>query len=255
MSSNSKQPRRQRALLTQFSSNHLHLRNPWVVMFFGFSYPGFGNLLLHRYAKAFILIIWELFINQYSKINLAIMYSLQGHFEQAKNVIDERWFMLYIAIYMYAIWDSYRSAIDLNKITLLAEVEQSTISPLKMGQWDINYLDKRIPILSLAWSALFPGLGHMYLHKVIMGVFMFIYTVLIMYFSHIPESIHYTLIGQFAKAKDIVNMQWLMYLPSIYCFILYDAYVSCVEQNKLFERMQSEYLRNAHQPAEFIMPI
>ncbi|REE88979.1 hypothetical protein A8990_10775 [Paenibacillus taihuensis] len=235
--------RRSRAYLSQFSTNQLHLRHPWVVTFFAFSYPGFGNLILHRYAKAFILIIWEIFINNEAKVNLAIMYTLQGHFETAKAVINERWFILYVGIYMYAIWDSYRSTLDINKQYLLADREDAPLDPIRMGPWDTNYLDKRVPWVALAWSMLVPGLGHMYVHKVISGVFIFGYTIAIMYYSHLPQSIHFTLVGDFVQAKQIINMQWCLYLPSIYTFIFYDAYVSAVEQNKLFEKEQSQFLR------------
>ncbi|WJQ01757.1 hypothetical protein QT234_08215 [Geobacillus stearothermophilus] len=55
--------RRRRAHLSQFTTTHLHLRHPLIVAFFSFSFPGFGNFMQHRYATAFILIVWELFIN------------------------------------------------------------------------------------------------------------------------------------------------------------------------------------------------
>lgn len=239
--------RRTRALLSQFSTNQLHLRNPWVVTFFAFSYPGFGNLILHRYAKALILILWEVFINHQAKINLAIMYTMQGHFQSAKDVIDERWFILYVGIYMFAIWDAYRSTVDINKQYMLADREDAPMATLKMGVWDMNYLDKKLPWVALAWSALVPGLGYLYIHKVISGLFMFGYTTAIVYFSHLPQAIHLMMIGHFDQSKSVINMQWLLYLPSIYTFIFYDSYISTVEQNKLFEKEQSKYLRINYQ--------
>lgn len=239
--------RRTRALLSQFSTNQLHLRNPWVVAFFAFSYPGFGNLILHRYAKALILILWEVFINHQAKVNLAIMYTMQGHFQSAKDVIDERWFILYVGIYMFAIWDAYRSTVDINKQYLLADREDAPMITLKMGVWDMNYLDKKVPWVAFAWSALVPGLGYLYIHKVISGLFMFGYTTAIVYFSHLPQAIHLMMIGHFEQSKSMINMQWLLYLPSIYTFIFYDSYISTVEQNKLFEKEQSKYLRMYYQ--------
>jgi hypothetical protein len=247
--------RRTRAYSSSFTTNQIHLRNPWVVAFFAFAYPGFGNLLLHRYAKAFILILWEVFINHQAKVNLGIMYSFQGHFDQAKAILDERWFILYVGIYMYAIWDSYRSTVDINKLYLLADREDAPLIPIKMSAWDMNYLDKRKPWVALAWSALIPGLGYLYLHKVISGLFIFAYTIAIVYFSHLPQALHFTLIGDFPEAKAILDMQWLLYLPSIYCFTAYDSYVSAVEQNKPFEKEQSKFLRQQYQNPNFKMPI
>ncbi len=50
-------------------------------------------------------------------------------------------------------------------------------------------------------------------------------------------------------------MQWTLYLSSIYSLIFYDAYVSCVENNKLFDKEQSKYLRQNYQNPNFEMPI
>lgn len=69
-----------------------------------------------------------------------------------------------------------------------------------------------------------------------------------------PLAIHYTLAGDFDQAKNIVDMQWLLYLPSIYTFVFYDAYVTAVEQNKLFEKEQSKFLRQNYQHESFDIP-
>ncbi|TYP73999.1 hypothetical protein [Paenibacillus methanolicus] len=246
--------RRPRAHLSPFTTNQLHLRNPWVVAFFAFSYPGFGNLLLQRYTKAFILILWEIFINNKARVNTGIMYSLQGKFELAKQSLDQNWLIAYLGIYVYAIWDAYRSTVDINKLYLLADREDAPMIATRIGPWDMNYLDKRKPWVALAWSAIMPGLGHLYVHKVISGLFFFGYTTAVIYFSHLLPAIHLSLTGHTEEATRMIDMQWLMYLPSIYCFIFYDAYVSSVEQNKLFEKEQSYYLRNHFQSAAFKMP-
>lgn len=247
--------RRQRAFLSQLTTGQIHLKNPWVVAFFSFSYPGFGHLMNHRYAAAFILILWESFINQMANVNLGILYSLLGNFDKAKEVLDERWLMLYVSIYMFGIWDSYRTTVDLNKQYILADREDAPMLPLNMGAWDINYLDKRKPWVALVWSALFPGLGHLYLHHVISGFFIFLYTVGICYFGHILHAIHLSMLGNFAQAKEVLDMQWTLYFPSIYLFVVYDSYVSAVEHNKLFGKEMSLYLRNKYQNKNFKPPI
>lgn len=245
----------QRAYLSQFSTTQLHLRNPWVVAFFSFSYPGFGHLLLHRYAAGLVLILWELFINQQANVNLGILYSLLGDFETAKEVMDKRWLILYVGIYMFGIWDSYRTAVDHNKMYVLADREDAPVRKVKMGSWAINCLDKRKPWVALAWSVMVPGLGHLYVHKIITGYFIFTYTIAIMYFSHLPQAIHLTMMGEFAQSSETLNMQWLIYLPSIYLFIQYDAYISAVEYNKLFEKELSKHLRQNYQNPHFKMPL
>ncbi|MFD2444275.1 hypothetical protein ACFSO7_09880 [Bacillus sp. CGMCC 1.16607] len=247
--------RRCRAYMSTFSTSQLHLRNPYVVAFFSFSYPGFGHLMQHRFLPAFVLIIWELFINNMANVNLGIFYSLIGEFDTAKEVLKERWLILYVGIYMLGIWDSYRSTVDMNKQYILADREDAPILPIKIGAWGINYLDKRHPWVAVAWSALVPGLGHLYLHKVITGFFIFGYTIAILYFGHIPLGIKHTMLGEFEMAKDVMDKQWLLYLPSIYLFILYDAYSSSVEYNKLFEKEMSKYLRLNYQNTDYKFPV
>nr|WP_263324214.1 hypothetical protein [Neobacillus sp. Marseille-Q6967] len=246
--------RRQRAHLSQFNTSVLYYKNPWVVAFFSFSYPGFGHLILHRFVAAFILILWEMFINNLAKVNLGILYSLTGDFAKAKEVLDERWLILYLAIYIFGIWDSYRTTIDLNNQFILAERENSPILPFTMGAWDCNFLDKRNPWVAVIWSALFPGIGHLYLHKVIVGFFIFGYTVAIMYYGHVPQGIHLSMMGDFTMAKEVMNMQWVIYLPSIFFFILYDAYISAIDYNILFEKEMANYLREKYQPRTFKFP-
>lgn len=247
--------RRQRAFISQFNTTQIHLKNPYVVAFFSFSFPGFGSLILDRYLIAFILIGWEIFINTQANINIGIMYSLLGEFDKAKDVLDERWLMLYVAMYMFGIWDSYRSTVDLNKQYLLADREGAPLRPMKMASWDINYLDKRVPWVALVWSVLAPGLGHLYVHKVITGFFTFGFTIAIMYFAHLPQVINLTMTGDFISALNVINMQWTLYLPSIYAFIFYDAYVSAIEYNKLFEKELSKYLRKKYQSPKFDLPV
>ncbi|HEX7055953.1 MAG TPA: hypothetical protein VF260_01985 [Bacilli bacterium] len=247
--------RRKRAYISALGITQLHLRNPWIIAFFSFSFPGFGYLVLNRYLKAFLLIGWELFINSLAHINMGIMYTLLGKFDKAKEVLDQRYLILYSAIYIYSIWDSYRNAVDANKQYVLADREDAPIPLIKYSDWDVNFLDKRSPLNALCWSILMPGLGHLYIHKVITGIFIFIFTIFIMYHSHVPLAIHHTMIGDFAQAKEILNMQWAIYLPSVFSFIYYDAYASAVEYNKLFEKEQAKFLRTHYQNPNFKMPL
>lgn len=82
--------------------------------FWSTAFPGFGHLLLGKYYRGFLLVSWEFFINQFSKVNLAMVHSFNGHFELAKEVLNPRLLLLYIPVYLFRIWDSYRSSVDLN---------------------------------------------------------------------------------------------------------------------------------------------
>ncbi|MDB5085691.1 MAG: putative rane protein [Bacilli bacterium] len=244
-------PRHYRAKMSTFTVTQIHLSNPWVNTFWAFAFPGFGNLILGMYAKGLLLFGWEIFINTKAKVNLAILYSLLGQFETAKTVLDSSWILLYVGIYVYSMWTSYRTTVELNKLSLLAEREDAPVTPVLMNTWDINFLDKRKPWLSVVWSFLMPGLGHLYVHKFITGAFIMVYTIILVYFSHILQAIHYTMIGDYVNSKTVLDMQWTLYIPSIYAFIAYDAYVAAVEGNKLFAKEQSRFLRENYQSAQF----
>lgn len=207
-----------------------------------------------RLLKGLILVSWELVVNTNAKVNLSIMYSLQGKFDLAKQVINTRWLLLYIALYVYAMWDGYRGTVELNKHYILADREDAPMPPVTIKPWDINVLNKRNPWLAAVLSVLTPGLGHLYVHKVITGFFFVVWTIIAIYMSHGLQSVYRTFTGDFSEAKSIVDMQWLMYLPSIYGFVIHDAYVSAVEYNKLLEKVQSRFLRDRYRP-EFKMPL
>ena len=118
-----------RAYLSEFSTNQIHLKNPYIVAFWSMVYPGLGNLLQDRKLKGIILIVWGLIINNGAKINLAVFYSFTGRFNLARQVVDTRWLLLYIAVYAYSVWDAYRGTVDTNKLNLLAEREDAPIKP------------------------------------------------------------------------------------------------------------------------------
>ena len=142
-------------LLLPINTNYIHLRNPWVTAWWSAAFPGFGHIHLGVYLKGFILFFWEIIINVNAKINLAMVYSFTGQFDMAKDVINIRFVMMYIPVYLYCIWDSYRQTIDLNKHYLLAESEKAPIVPFKMNGFALNSLDKRNPWVALVWSLLF----------------------------------------------------------------------------------------------------
>lgn len=76
----------------------------------------------------------------------------------------------------------------------------------------------------------------------------------IIYLSHLLPAIGYTALGQYAQAKAVLDWQWLLNMPSFYCFAIYDAYVKAVEINKTFDQEQAQFLRNNYQCTLFQMP-
>lgn len=251
INSDNTQVRRHRAYVSTTGLIQLHLRNPLVVAFWAAMFPGLGHMLLSKYIRGFMLFIWEVLINLESHINLAILYSFTGRFEMAKSVINKEWILLYLPTYMFAIWDSYRSTVALNNLYRLSEREDAPIPVMNIGSLGVNYLDKRVPWIAAAWTALMPGAGQLYLQRLVGAFFILIWWIATVYFSKLLPCIHYTLLGDFTAAKAVVNPHWFLNVPSIYMFAIYDAYMNAVEFNNLYDWEQSKFLRLQYQKKSF----
>lgn len=78
-----KKPRYNKGVVTPYKYNIVEIRNPTVMMWWSAAMPGFGNLMLCKYLKGFILIIWEFAVNVNANINTAIVYTFIGRFDEA----------------------------------------------------------------------------------------------------------------------------------------------------------------------------
>ncbi len=239
--------RRPKGYISTSNVNVLHLKNPWVTAWWSAAFPGYGYIITGSYVKGFLLAIWEFAINYQAHINTAIYYSLLGRFGQAKEVIDINWFLLYITVYIYAIWSSYHLTVDLNKLSILADREDSMIIPVKIGSMEICFLDKRVPWVAACISIFTPGIGHLYTHRIPTSIFLKLNYIVIVYYSHLLPAVHYTAIGAFSQAAAVLDPQWFLILPSIIGFAVYDAYVNTVEYNRLFEMEQARFLSDNYQ--------
>ncbi len=246
--------RRSRALVSILGTTQLHLRSPIVVAFWSAIFPGMGHMLLSKYIRGFILFTWEVVVNLLSHLNLAIFYSFTFRFEMAKQALDKRWLLLYIPMYLFAIWDSHRTATDMNNHFLLAVREDAEIKPFILHPLGMNYLDKGSPWVAFVWSMLSPGVGQLIIHRIIVAFFLIGWWIVVVINSNVLPAIHLTLQGSFEQAKQIVSPQWLLNIPSLYFYGIYDAYANTVESNKLFEWEQSKFLQRDYQSESFPMP-
>ncbi len=253
----SKQPvsiRKQRrpvGTISTININFIHLRNPWVTAVWSALLPGSGHIIMGSYIKGFLLIIWELIINTESHINMAIFYSFLGKFDLAREVMDIRWTLLYLAVWVFSIWNSYTLTIDINKLAILGTREDSTVPPTDIGSLDIAFLDKRQPWVAVGFSVLSPGLGHLYTHRIPTSFFVLTLIISLVYLSHLLEAVQYTFTGAFSQAAAVLDPHWLLFIPSLYGFAIYDAYVNTVEYNKLFEQEQARFIRDNYQQPNF----
>ncbi|URZ03191.1 hypothetical protein [Clostridium felsineum] len=247
--------RRSIAFIGLLGTTQLHLRNPYIIACWSVAFPGMGHLLLSKYWRGFLLFLWEVLVNYKAHVNMLILYSFLGDFEKAKHVVDIQWLSFYIPVYLFAVWDSYRTTIDLNHAYILSAREDAEIKPFIIGAMEINYLDKRKPWVATIWSLLIPGGGQLYIHRLINAFFIVVWWIIICLNAKFLSSMHYTLLGDFQKAKSLVDMQWLLNIPSLYFFAMYDAYVNTVENNKLFDWEQSKFLNKEYQNSNFIIPL
>ncbi|UYZ23888.1 hypothetical protein [Mesobacillus jeotgali] len=243
--------RRYTAHVSTLGTTQIHLRNPYIIAWWSAAFPGFGHLLLSKYLRGFVLFIWEVVVNIKANVNLAMIYSFQGEIDMAKDILDTRWLLIYIPVYIFGIWDSYRTTVDLNKIYLMAEREEHRFNSFSIGALEINYLDKRNPVMAIIWSLFVPGLGQLYIHRIVTAFFVIIWCVVFFYYSRALEGISLLFLGEIAKATSVVNPEWLLFFPSLYGFAVFDAYINTVENNKLYEKEQRAYFQEKYQSPLF----
>ena len=243
--------RRYIAYVSLLGTTQLHLRSPAIIAWWSAAYPGFGHLLLSKYLRGFVLFIWEVIVNVNANINLGIIYSFQGNIDMVIEVLDTRWVLVYLPVYFFGIWDSHRTTVDMNKVYLLAEREEHRFNIFSIGAMEINYLDKRNPLMAAFWSAVVPGLGQLYIHRIITAFFVIFWAILFYYLSNSLEAVTFLILGEVEQATSVLNQKYLLMLPSIYGFSIYDAYVNTIENNKLFEREQRKFLKDNYQHPQF----
>lgn len=98
--SQQQQPRRPKGVMNSLATNYVHLRNPYTIAWWSAAFPGFGHISMGNYVSGFLLFFWEMAANTKAKVNLAIMYSFTGRFDMAKEVVDNRWLLLYAPVFI-----------------------------------------------------------------------------------------------------------------------------------------------------------
>jgi len=253
--SDSYTPRRKRLDLSRFDTMQMHVRHPLIAVWWAMSFAGFGQMMVGSYVKGYVLVLLEIIINVQAKLNLAIIYSFTGQFELAKAIVDTRWLLGYVLVYVYGIWDSYNLTVNTNKLAVLASREKAPIDVFKMIPFSINYLDKRVPWVSIFWSFVLPGLGHMYVLRMATGYFLIGFWFVCAYYSRIFQVVQLTLVGDFSQAIAVTDPQWLLFMPSIYGYAAHEAYSSTVELNKIFDTELDEYVEKRYQTFALELPI
>jgi hypothetical protein len=84
--------------------------NKLEAVLWNIAFPGFSQLLIGQYVKGILFITLEFIMNANSHFNGAIMYSFLGEIDKAEAIVNYQWLMFYPCVYMFSLWDGYRSA-------------------------------------------------------------------------------------------------------------------------------------------------
>lgn len=246
--------RRNKALMDFIGTARLSYHRPSVVAWWSAAFPGFGHMLLNMHVKGNALFLIEIIINVQSKLNLAMVYTFMGDFHRATMVLNTRWILIYIPFYFFCIWDSYRSAIDINKLYFLTENQPVEVNVIDLHSYEICYLDKRVPWVAGMWSLLLPGLGQFYARRLITSFSLLAWSLTIYIISHELQSIQMIVNGTLSDATKVIRPEWLLFMPSLIFGASYDAYAKTIEYNCLFADEQRSYLHREWQPKNFPLP-
>lgn len=81
----------------------------WEAILWSIALPGFSQLLNRAYIKGLVLLLLEFVINVNANLNVVIMASFHGKISEAISQTNFQWLLFYPCIYLFAIWDAYRS--------------------------------------------------------------------------------------------------------------------------------------------------
>jgi len=135
------------------------------------AFPGFSQLLTGNYLKGILFVALEFIMNMKSHFNQAIMYSFLGEIEAAEAVTNYQWLMFYPCVYMFAMWDAYRTA--------MPSEEKLSFLPFVFGAYFVTVgliFSPKVTILHIHPGPIFlpilfliPGLGIGFILKFILS--------------------------------------------------------------------------------------
>ncbi|MDF1507303.1 hypothetical protein PZE06_03805 [Robertmurraya sp. DFI.2.37] len=243
------QNRHSLAKVTMFGVSQLKQQNPYMVAWWSAVFPGFGHYLLCQYLRGTFLTLAEVILNTLAHINEAMVYSFCGQFELAKVVIEPKWAFGYLTIYLIAIADSYRSAIYQNKLHHLAVLEYKGNRTLHISPVEIQYIEKKNPIIGALYSFFLPGLGQLYNHRFGLAFYAMFWWWIYASLSNLHHSLCLLLQGHIEESIAILHPHWLLFMPSVLFGSIYFSYRTSIEHNKLFQIEQRYFLANKYQQA------
>lgn len=215
-------------------------------MWWAMAMPGAGHIMLGKMVKGFLMFIFEFLVNGKAHINTAIVYSLTGQFQMAKESLDIRWFFIYIGVYIFNAWDAYRLSTDINQFSMLAAQAKSPIPAFNLSLMEINYLQRLSVGIPVFWSMVTPGLGHIIIRNMIPGFYLISWYITVVYKSRLLEGVYYSFLGNFDQDRFVMDFEWTLFLPSVFLFATCDSYYRSIEINQLFKEEQARFLEGKY---------
>lgn len=254
-------PRYLKMSMSLWGVNVIHKRNPWLALACSVALPGLGHFYLGAYFRGFILMSWEIIVNQLGRVNLSIFLTVLGHAEKAQQVVNYRWAMIYPVFYLLAMWDSYRLAVDMNKIS---EIEQRQsvrqFQVMDLTPFEVVFQGLRNPWMAAFLSLFLGGAGHFYNLKTIKALMLMGWHLAVWLNSGLNRALLATLRGDWQEVHTVIDYQWLLFWPSMHLFNIWNAHSDAVELNKLFEEEKEYFFRQVTgqepptMPAQGVIP-
>lgn len=230
------------AKLSPFGITSIHSFHPSMVLWWSAAFPGFGHFLLNHYLRGTFLTLSEVLFNSLGHINEAIVFSFCGKFEQAKAILEPRFVLGYLILFLIAMWDSYRLAEYRNKVVTLAKLEHGALPCLQLFTSEVQYVQRKNPLVAALFSFFFPGMGQFYNHRIGLAFYAIAWWWLYLSLSHAHESLILLINGHLTESTQVLRISWLMFMPSVWGGSVYQAYVSAKEHNQLYRMEQRRYL-------------
>ena len=68
------------------------------------------------------------------------LYCFTGQFDMAKQVLNTRWLLVYVPVWVFGIYYGYRTTIEVNKRSILADRWDAPIYPSKLDIFSFNLI-------------------------------------------------------------------------------------------------------------------
>ncbi len=77
---------------------------------------------------------------------------------------------------------------------------------------------------AIMWSIALPGFSQLLTGHYFKGTLFVLTEIIINVYSHFNTSIMYSYLGEFSKAEEVINYEWLLFYACLYFFAMWDAY-------------------------------